>query len=117
MSTLPDMKFDTSNYIHLQRFYKTYAEEEKQAFKSHLCAPVDDTVVNLFIKNAHVLQVLRSGVHSETAWITSDPRAPLPEVQNIVSNGVDLSGESDPTIGELHLLQSWGHGPSLYFML
>lgn len=58
-STLPDMKSDTSNYIHLQRLYKTRAEEEKQAFKSHLRAPVDDALVDLFVKNAHALQVLR----------------------------------------------------------
>ena len=58
-STLPDMKSDTTNYIHLQRLYKARAEEEKQAFKSHLRAPVDDTLVDLFVKNAHALQVLR----------------------------------------------------------
>lgn len=58
-STLPDMKSDTSNYIHLQKLYKTRAEEEKQAFKSHLRAPVDDALVDLFVKNAHALQVLR----------------------------------------------------------
>ncbi|KAN0082730.1 hypothetical protein V8E55_008525 [Tylopilus felleus] len=58
-STLPDMKSNTTNYIHLQKLYKTRAEEEKQAFKSHLRAPVDDTLVDLFVKNAHALQVLR----------------------------------------------------------
>ncbi|KAF8548622.1 hypothetical protein OG21DRAFT_1516114 [Imleria badia] len=58
-STLPDMKSDTTNYIHLQRLYKARAEEEKQAFKSHLRAPVDDALVDLFVKNAHALQVLR----------------------------------------------------------
>ncbi|KIJ64100.1 hypothetical protein HYDPIDRAFT_91029 [Hydnomerulius pinastri MD-312] len=58
-STLPDMKSDTISYIHLQRLYKTRAEEEKQAFKSHLRAPVDDAIVDSFVKNAHALQVLR----------------------------------------------------------
>ncbi|KAH0828583.1 hypothetical protein J3R83DRAFT_2855 [Lanmaoa asiatica] len=58
-STLPDMKSDTSNYIHLQKLYKTRAEEEKQAFKSHLRAPVDNALVDLFVKNAHALQLLR----------------------------------------------------------
>ncbi|KAG9311294.1 hypothetical protein JVU11DRAFT_8382 [Chiua virens] len=50
-SALPDMKSDTANYIHLQRLYKTRAEEEKQAFKSHLRAPVDEALVDLFVKN------------------------------------------------------------------
>ncbi|KAF9218592.1 hypothetical protein BS17DRAFT_791049 [Gyrodon lividus] len=58
-STLPDMKSDTLNYIHLQRLYKTRAEEEKKAFKSHLRAHVDDAMVDSFVKNAHALQVLR----------------------------------------------------------
>ena len=58
-STLPDMKSDTTNYIHLQRLYKTRAEEEKQAFKSHLRTPIDDGLVDAFVKNAHALQVLR----------------------------------------------------------
>ncbi|KAG6332127.1 hypothetical protein ID866_6964 [Astraeus odoratus] len=58
-STLPDMKSDTVNYIHLQKLYKARAEEEKQAFKSHLRASVTDSVVDLFVKNAHALYVLR----------------------------------------------------------
>lgn len=58
-STLPDMKSDTHNYIHLQRLYKTRAEEEKQAFKNYLRVPVDDGMVDSFVKNAHALVVLR----------------------------------------------------------
>ncbi|OAX41832.1 hypothetical protein K503DRAFT_734837 [Rhizopogon vinicolor AM-OR11-026] len=58
-STLPDMKSDTQNYIQLQRLYKARAEEEKQAFKSYLQVPVDDAMVDSFIKNAHALVVLR----------------------------------------------------------
>jgi amyloid beta precursor protein binding protein 1 len=58
-STLPDMKSDTHNYIHLQRLYKTRAEEEKRTFKSYLRVPVDDAIVDSFVKNAHALVVLR----------------------------------------------------------
>ncbi|KAJ8592559.1 hypothetical protein M405DRAFT_763381 [Rhizopogon salebrosus TDB-379] len=58
-STLPDMKSDTQKYIQLQRLYKARAEEEKQAFKSYLRVPVNDTVVDSFVKNAHALVVLR----------------------------------------------------------
>jgi hypothetical protein len=53
------MKSDTHNYIHLQRLYKTRAEEEKRTFKSHLRVPVDDSMVDSFVKNAHALVVLR----------------------------------------------------------
>ncbi|KAG2074368.1 hypothetical protein BDR04DRAFT_1048591 [Suillus decipiens] len=58
-STLPDMKSDTLNYIQLQRLYKERAQEEKQAFKSYLRIPVDDCMVDSFVKNAHALVVLR----------------------------------------------------------
>ncbi|KAG2142940.1 hypothetical protein DEU56DRAFT_884437 [Suillus clintonianus] len=58
-STLPDMKSDTHNYIHLQRLYKARAEEEKLIFKSYLQVPVDDGMVDAFVKNAHALVVLR----------------------------------------------------------
>jgi amyloid beta precursor protein binding protein 1 len=53
------MKSDTQKYIQLQRLYKARAEEEKQAFKSYLRVPVNDTVVDSFVKNAHALVVLR----------------------------------------------------------
>jgi len=53
------MKSDTQNYIQLQRLYKTRAEEEKQTFKSYLKVPVDDAMVDSFVKNAHALVVLR----------------------------------------------------------
>jgi len=61
------MKSDTANYIHLQKLYKTRAEEEKQAFKSHLRAPVADSLVDVFVKNAHALHVFRG-----TQWGTFD---------------------------------------------
>ena len=46
-STLPDLKSDTAYYIHLQQLYETWAEEEKQVFKRHLRAPVNDGLVDL----------------------------------------------------------------------
>ncbi|KIK26147.1 hypothetical protein PISMIDRAFT_676286, partial [Pisolithus microcarpus 441] len=69
-STLPDMKADTTNYIHLQKLYKTRADEEKHAFKSHLRAPVDDATIDLFVKNAHALCVIRG-----TRWDALDRTA------------------------------------------
>ncbi|KAK7039482.1 NEDD8-activating enzyme E1 regulatory subunit [Favolaschia claudopus] len=58
-STLPDMKANTASYIHLQKLYKTRAEEEKATFKSVLAVPIDDATVDTFVKNAHGLKVLR----------------------------------------------------------
>ena len=70
-SILPDMKSDTASYIHLQKLYKGRAEEEKQAFKSHLRASVPDTLIDVFVKNAHALHVLRG-----TQWGTFDRDKP-----------------------------------------
>ena len=58
-STLPDMKSDTKNYIHLQKLYKSRAEEEKAAFKALVAVQVPDEAVDSFVKNAHGLKVLR----------------------------------------------------------
>ncbi|GLB41190.1 putative regulatory subunit of the dimeric UBA3-ULA1 E1 enzyme [Lyophyllum shimeji] len=58
-STLPDMKADTNSYIHLQKLYKTRAEEEKARFKSYVTVPIDDALIDSFVKNAHALKVLR----------------------------------------------------------
>lgn len=53
------MKSDTNSYIQLQKLYKTQSEEEKKVFKSFVKVPVEDAVVDVFVKNAHALQVLR----------------------------------------------------------
>ncbi|KAG6887884.1 hypothetical protein C0995_011964 [Termitomyces sp. Mi166 len=58
-STLPDMKANTDRYIHLQKLYKARAEEEKARFKSYLTVPIDDSMIDLFVKNAHALKVMR----------------------------------------------------------
>ncbi|THV05133.1 hypothetical protein K435DRAFT_745970 [Dendrothele bispora CBS 962.96] len=58
-STLPDMKASTASYIHLQRLYKDQTTEEKRTFTSFLQVPVDDDLVDSFVKNAHGLKVLR----------------------------------------------------------
>ena len=55
---LPVTKSDTANHIHWQRLYKMRAEE-KQVFKSHLRAPVDNGLLGLLVKDAYALHVLR----------------------------------------------------------
>jgi NEDD8-activating enzyme E1 regulatory subunit len=65
-STLPDMKADTQNYIHLQQMYKVQAEVERSRFKDILyrspnSAPgesVEDAVADEFVRNAHAIRVL-----------------------------------------------------------
>ncbi|KAJ8488753.1 hypothetical protein ONZ45_g13834 [Pleurotus djamor] len=58
-STLPDMKSNTANYVHLQRLYKTRAEEDKKTLKELLSVPVDDALLDSFVKNAHGLKLLK----------------------------------------------------------
>ncbi|KAI9570919.1 hypothetical protein HD554DRAFT_2037114 [Boletus coccyginus] len=76
------MKSNTSNYIHLQRLYKTRAEKEKQAFKSHFRAP---------------------WTTPSSTWVNGGARSiriGLCWVQNIVGDGVELSKALDHVIGE-----------------
>lgn len=56
-SALPDMKASTESYIHLQTLYKARAEEEKAVFKSYLEVPVEDDIVDAFVKNSHALRL------------------------------------------------------------
>ncbi|KAF8590696.1 hypothetical protein K439DRAFT_1403422 [Ramaria rubella] len=60
-STLPDMKSDTSSYIHLQNLYKRQAELEKETFKGLIGKElsIDDVTVDEFVKNSHGLRLLR----------------------------------------------------------
>jgi NEDD8-activating enzyme E1 regulatory subunit len=66
------MKADTARYIHLQNLYKVRAEEEKKTLKGHLAVPVEDSVVDTFVKNAHRLKVLRGKRYGA---IEEDPAA------------------------------------------
>lgn len=71
-STLPDMKANTTSYIHLQTLYKTRAEEEKAIFKKFLTVPLDDAIIDSFVKNAHGLKVLRGKKYGA---LDADPAA------------------------------------------
>lgn len=57
-STLPDMKSDTRNYVHLQRLYKARAEHERGVLRGLVQIPVEDELVDVFVKNSHGLRVL-----------------------------------------------------------
>jgi NEDD8-activating enzyme E1 regulatory subunit len=71
-STLPDMKANTNSYIHLQKLYKSRAEEEKAVFKSFLTVPIDKALVDTFVKNAHGLKLLRG---KKWGALDADPAA------------------------------------------
>ncbi|KAI5831997.1 hypothetical protein K523DRAFT_370965 [Schizophyllum commune Tattone D] len=58
-AALPDMKASTGSYIELQKLYKARAQEEKEAFKKFLAYPVQDEIVDSFVKNAHGIKLLR----------------------------------------------------------
>ncbi|KAF8874432.1 hypothetical protein BD779DRAFT_1566773 [Infundibulicybe gibba] len=78
-STLPDMKASTTSYIHLQKLYKTRAEEEKALFKSYLTVPIDDSIIDAFVKNAHGLKILRG---KQWGALDSNPSALATAVSN-----------------------------------
>jgi NEDD8-activating enzyme E1 regulatory subunit len=74
-STLPDMKSDTAQYIHLQNLYRRQAEVEKAKFVEILrrvgagfgesADKVTEAAVALsddFVKNSHALKLLRGKV-------------------------------------------------------
>ncbi|KAF8154800.1 hypothetical protein B0H34DRAFT_538059 [Crassisporium funariophilum] len=79
-STLPDMKASTGAYIELQKLYKKRAEEEKEVFKSYLEVPVDDEIVDAFVKNSHALKLLRG---KRWGSLNTDPLALANAVESL----------------------------------
>ncbi|KAH9006627.1 hypothetical protein EDB86DRAFT_3070612 [Lactarius hatsudake] len=58
-AALPDMKSDTESYVCLQNLYRTRAAEEREQFRALLQVPIESELVELFVKNAHGVQLLR----------------------------------------------------------
>ncbi|KAI0290928.1 hypothetical protein B0F90DRAFT_1782013 [Multifurca ochricompacta] len=58
-ATLPDMKSDTESYVRLQNLYRAQAAEEREQFRALLPVPLENELVELFVKNAHGVQLLR----------------------------------------------------------
>jgi amyloid beta precursor protein binding protein 1 len=61
--TLPDMKSDTESYVRLQNLYRTQAAEEREQFRALLRVPVQNELVDLFVKNAHGVQLLKGACY------------------------------------------------------
>jgi len=62
-ATLPDMKSDTESYVRLQNLYRTQATEEREQFRALLSVPVQSELVDLFVKNAHGVQLLKGACY------------------------------------------------------
>lgn len=63
-ATLPDMKSDTESYVRLQNLYRTQVAEEREQFRALLSVPVQSDLVDLFVKNAHGVQLLKGACYS-----------------------------------------------------
>lgn len=53
------MKSDTEGYVRLQNLYRAQAAEELEQFRALLLVPIDRELVELFVKNAHGVQLLK----------------------------------------------------------
>ncbi|CAK5274638.1 unnamed protein product [Mycena citricolor] len=101
-STLPDMKANTTNYIHLQKLYKQRAEEEKAVFKSFLTVPLEDDLIDSFVKNSHGLKLLRGRKYGS---LDSDPAAlaaaiessPKAAATHLALSALAIVGTSQPS--------------------
>lgn len=62
-ATLPDMKSDTESYVRLQNLYRTQAAKEREQFRALLSVPVQNELVDLFVKNAHGVQLLKGACY------------------------------------------------------
>ncbi|KAJ7269884.1 hypothetical protein C8J57DRAFT_1323830 [Mycena rebaudengoi] len=105
-STLPDMKANTTSYIHLQKLYKARAEEEKATFKAFLTVPIEDSLIDSFVKNAHGLKVLRG---KKWGALDADPAALASAVASsskavathLALSALTLVGSAQPSIEAL----------------
>jgi amyloid beta precursor protein binding protein 1 len=59
------MKSDTESYVRLQKLYRTQAAEDRERFRSLLRDPIDAELVDLFVKNAHGVQLLRGARYGD----------------------------------------------------
>ncbi|KAF5310187.1 hypothetical protein D9619_010598 [Psilocybe cf. subviscida] len=98
---LPDMKASTDSYIHLQKMYKTRAEEEKKTFKSYLQVPVPEDMVDAFLKNSHALKLLRG---QQWGAFEADQDALVEALNMTVSMGEAM--ETQPKELAIHLALS-----------
>ncbi|KAH9979784.1 hypothetical protein BJV74DRAFT_887926 [Russula compacta] len=99
-ASLPDMKSDTEGYVHLHNLYRTQAAEEREQFRALLCVPVESELVDLFVKNAHGVQLLNGGRYGAL------DAAP----EKLISH---LSSQTRETATHLALsaLDAWGSSP------
>ncbi|KAF7360342.1 NEDD8-activating enzyme E1 regulatory subunit [Mycena venus] len=110
-STLPDMKANTASYIHLQKLYKTRAEEEKAILKGFLTVPLEDALVDSFDPAALASVVASSpkaaAIHLALSALavvgTSQPTAEAltAAAQALLPPGTELPDEFSDAVGEI----------------
>jgi amyloid beta precursor protein binding protein 1 len=59
------MKSDTEGYVRLQNLYRTQAAVEREQFRSLLQVPIDSELVDLFVKNAHGIRLLKGARYGD----------------------------------------------------
>jgi amyloid beta precursor protein binding protein 1 len=57
------MKSDTDSYVRLQNLYRAQAAEEREQFRALLRVPVESELVDLFVKNAHGVQLFKGACY------------------------------------------------------
>ncbi|THH17970.1 hypothetical protein EUX98_g9034 [Antrodiella citrinella] len=111
-STLPDVHTDTESYVKLQKMYKEQAAKEAALFKDILKktypdTPLDDSMVDLFVKNTHHVKVLRGrrwGVWEEDKNAIASSFGPAPaatathlalsSLANLQAQGIEITAEA-----------------------
>lgn len=110
--TLPDLKSDTTSYIHLQTLYKTQARAEKAQFvqiveevraKAGMTQPIPSVLVDEFVKNCHQLKILRGkqyGDEVDTALREPSDRicSPCPNPSMRVFSSIPSRSDHDESI-------------------
>ncbi|KAI6026547.1 hypothetical protein BKA83DRAFT_676286, partial [Pisolithus microcarpus] len=110
-STLPDMKADTTNYIHLQKLYKTRADEEKTCLQEPFAGTRWDALDRTALVNALAENPKAACLHlSLSALSTLKDQSPdLPistealrkQVISIIGDEAELPECLDDFIGEV----------------
>jgi len=117
-AALPDMKSDTESYVRLQNLYRTQAAEEREQFGSLLRIPVESELVDLFVKNAHGVQLLKGARYgsldaSPEKLSKSDTPRLMGRWQWLIHPGTHLSGQTRETATHLAFsaLDAWRSSP------
>ncbi|KAI0682387.1 hypothetical protein BC835DRAFT_1424486 [Cytidiella melzeri] len=99
-TTLPDMRTDTESYVKIQKMYKEQARVENNLFKQILAETfpdlsIDEAVVDVFVKNAHHLKLIRGRQFGEFDKQKSEITSSLEIASKEVATHLALSALSN----------------------